>query len=406
MDLERKLDILGGGATTEVLGMRAGRPLRRGFKTRWVYHAAGPGGRPVRLMSLLMTNACSFTCTYCATRRDRNLVRTAVTPDELARTFAELVQADQADGLFLTSGIPGRPAAMMDRMLAAVELIRQRYRFAGYLHLKILPGAEPAQVERACALASRVSINLEAPSEDRLRPLAPEKSLQRQILPVLDHVNRLRAAQEPGWPTLVPAGVTSQLIVGAGGDSDRELLQVSTRLLRERRLTRTHFSAFQPVQDTPLENQPATSFVREHRLYQAEFLLRTYGFALEDLSFDDAGRLNLGQDPKWIWAVSHPEQFPVDLLRADREWLLRVPGIGPRSAARIVAQRRSGSLRSLDDLRRLGVVVKRARGFILLGGRRFEMPRQEEQAAFVFETASQPHRALPCANGLSPCAFR
>jgi predicted DNA-binding helix-hairpin-helix protein len=403
MNLEQKLDILAGAANTEIVGMRAGRLLRRGFKAKWVYHAAAPGGRRVRLMSLLMTNACSFSCAYCATRRDRNLVRTAVTPEELARTFHALVRADLADGLFLTSGIPGRPQVMMDRMLAAADLIRSKYRFNGYIHLKILPGCDSAQVERACQLASRVSINLEAPRDEDLQVIAPEKSLRDQILPALAQVARHREAS--GYRH-VRAGVTTQLIAGVSQNSDRELLQISTRLVRQRQLAKTHYSTFQPVADTPLENRPPESFAREHRLYQADYLLHQYGFTMDDLPFDDQGRLALARDPKWLWAVSHPEYFPVEVLHADREALLRVPGIGPTSVDRLLAVRRSAVLRTLEDLRRLGVVVKRARGFITLHGRFFQAPIRFTQTEILFGQPGQAAAPLPCANGISPCAFR
>ncbi|MCI0464231.1 MAG: hypothetical protein L0Z62_45435 [Gemmataceae bacterium] len=405
MNLEQRLNVLAGGAQTEVQGMRIGRPVRSGYKVGWVYHAPLPGGGRMRMMSLLMSNACSFTCTYCATRRDRNLVRAAITPEELARTFAALVQADHADGLFLTSGIPGRPQAQMDRMLAAVELIR-RTGFTGYVHLKVLPGADDAQIERACQLASRVSINLEAPREESLHAVAPEKSLQRQILPTLALIGRLRSQCDPAERSVVPAGVTSQLIAGVSDNTDRELLQVSTDLLRKRQLTKTHFSAFEPVRDTPLEDRPPESFRRQQRLYQAEFLQRQYGFALDELPFDDAGNLELARDPKWLWATAHPDFFPVEVSRADREALLRVPGIGPRSAGRLLFARRSGTLRTLDDLRKLGVVVKRARGFITLHGKRFEPLDLREQGTLPFDDRLAPFEPLPCTNGVSPCAYR
>lgn len=406
MNLEQRLDILAGAARTEVVGMRSGRPLRRGFKARWVYHAAAPGGRRVRLMSLLMTNACSFNCTYCATRRDRKLVRAAVNPEDLARTFDALVRADLADGLFLTSGIPGRPQAMMDRMLAAVELIRKKYGFRGYIHLKILPGADAAQIERACQLASRVSINLEAPSEETLQQIAPEKSLRGQMLPALEQIGKLRTCRNADGQPLVPAGVSTQLIAGVAENSDRELLQISTRLLRQRQLTKTHFSAFQPVANTPLENRPAESLTREHRLYQADYLLRMYGFELDELPFDAQGNLALARDPKWLWAVSHPECFPVELLHADREMLLRVPGIGPQTADRILSARRSTVLRTLGDLRRLGVIVQRARGFITLNGWRLAAPVPLTQQILPLQWPKPECWPLPCINGISPCAFR
>lgn len=406
MDLERRLDILAGGATTEVVGMSAGRPLRRGFKTGWVYHAAAPGGRRIRMMSLLMTNACSFSCRYCPTRRDRDVPRAAVTPDELARTFHELVQSDLADGLFLTSGIPGRPQAMMDRMLAAVEQIRRRYQFQGYIHLKILPGADDEQIARACRLASRVSINLEAPQEHSLHEIAPEKSLDRQILPALERIARLRGGCDGCSRNLLPAGVTSQLIAGVTDNSDRELLSLSTELVRNKQLTKPHFSTFEPVAETPLENRPAESFTREHRLYQADFLIRQYQFNLAELPFDERGQLSRSVDPKLAWALAHPEFYPVEVLHADREALLRVPGFGPVSVRRLLDARRNAVLRRLEDLQAFGVAVKRARNFITLNGKRFEAAASYERPLLPFDAPLSERFALTCRNGISPCAFR
>ncbi|MER3417155.1 MAG: hypothetical protein C4297_13230 [Gemmataceae bacterium] len=401
MDLDKRLDILAGSVRTELAGMSAGRPLRRGYKCRWVFHPTG--SNRLRLMSLLMTNACVLNCHYCPARRDRNIVRTVVRPDELARVFDSLVRADLADGLFLTSGIPGRSQAMMDRMLDAVELIRKRYGFTGYIHLKILPGADAAQIQKACQLASRVSINLEAATEAGLRSIAPEKSLAEQILPAIqqiDHVRRNHAER------LVPAGVTTQVLVGATNETDRDLVHTACALVRRYRLRRVHFAAFQPIRQTPMEHHPATSLLREHRLYQAEALVREYRFQPHELPFDSRSQLPLDADPKWLWAQLHPEFFPVEITRASEDVLVRVPGIGPRTAQRIVASRKE--VASLRDLARLGVILARAAPFLTLRGRRCAS-NFWRQRAFDFDLppgSGVTSRALSCASGISPCAFR
>jgi predicted DNA-binding helix-hairpin-helix protein len=288
----------------------------------------------------------------------------------LARAFDLMQRAGVVQGMFLSSGIV-TTSRSMDEMLATAELLRERYQFRGYLHLKILPGAEAAQIARAVELADRVSVNLEGPTADRLTVLAPQKRME-------DLVGPLRIAARPicghgpreprvGYGRL---GMSTQFVVGPAGESDRELLEAAQGLYKEVRLARAYYSAFSPVADTPLEDEPPTDPRREFRLYQADWLLRYYGFAVNELAFDAFGRLDQTVDPKTAWAEAHPERFPVEINRAALQDLLRVPGIGPTSARAIVAARRQCALRELGDLSRLGARVRRASPYVLLAGKR------------------------------------
>jgi predicted DNA-binding helix-hairpin-helix protein len=311
-----------------------------------------------------MSSYCGQGCRYCAFRRQRDVERVRFEPEELARTFMELYRGRHAEGLFLSSGVDGHPDQAMERMLAAVELIRRGHGFRGYVHLKILPGAGGGAIERATALASRVSVNLEAPTEEHLRLLSPSKRLERDILPQIDAVKRLLDGRGGRGPS-----VTTQYVVGAAGESDRDLAVRTQELYRNHGLARAYYSGFRPVGGTPLENAARVSAVREHRLYQADWLLRFYGFQAGELPFDDAGFLPEGADPKLAWAGRHPEFFPVEVQRADRADLLRVPGIGPVGADRVIERRREGGIRRHEDLRGTGIVIARALPFIMVGGR-------------------------------------
>ncbi|HUR94085.1 MAG TPA: radical SAM protein [Gemmatimonadales bacterium] len=347
-------------------------------------------GRETRLLRILMTNACSYNCHYCPMRRDREMPRTLLKPEELVRIFLGAVRRGWVDGLFVTTGIPSNPVKVMDGLITALELLRERHGFAGYVHVKLVAGAEPAQIERLTALATRVSLNLEAPCGQSLAQIAPEKSL-----PVaLDNLERVRSlvvlertARSHGRPPdpLHPggvAGMTMQFVVGATPDTDRTIIEAAARLQAGGGVHHTHFSAFRPIADTPMEQAPAAPALREHRLYQTDYLLHDYGFTADELVFESSGNLPLNVDPKTAWALAHPERFPVEVMRADREDLLRVPGIGPGAARRLVAERRHATLRSLADLRGLGVVVTRAGGFLTLRGRRLQTTRWTEQLGF------------------------
>ncbi len=348
------------------------------------------GGGRRRLLRILMTNACSYNCHYCPMRRDRNLPRTLLKPEELVRIFVGALARDWCDGLFLTTGIPGRPVKVMDDLITALEIIRERHRFAGYIHVKIVPGAEPSQIERITALATRVSVNLEAPCGATLSEIAPEKNLdvalaalEQARVQITRNREELRAGRpkDPLHPGGI-AGMTMQFVVGATADSDDAILRRVSGIYAGGGMHHSQFSAFRPISETPLADTPATPALREHRLYQADHLLREYGFAPEEVVFDASGNLPLTHDPKTAWALAHPDRFPVEVRTATADELARVPGIGPLSARRIVLERGATVYRGLADLGRIGVVTSRAAGFITLNGRRLQDYRWTEQLGF------------------------
>jgi predicted DNA-binding helix-hairpin-helix protein len=414
-DLERKLDTLMSLAADD----REGLPPR--LRHARATGALGPvnirhlrplPGMRVSLLRILMTNACSYNCHYCPMRRDRDMPRTLLKPEELVRIFLGARARGWCEGLFVTTGIPGRPVKVMDDLIAALELLRERHRFGGYIHVKLVPGAEPAQIERLTQLASRVSVNLEAPCGASLASIAPDKSFGAAVSALEQVRGRLlleRAERAHGKPrdALHPGGVsgmTMQFVVGATPDSDRSILDTVGRLRAGGGIHHAHFSAFRPIVDTPLEGAPAAPALREHRLYQVDHLLREYGFGADEVVFEPTGNLPLAVDPKSAWAIAHPERFPVEVRTASPEELLRVPGIGPTSARRIVAERGGTTFRALGDLRKLGVVTSRAAGFITLGGRRLQSSRWTQQLGFWApeEEVGAPHLVYQ----VSPGTFR
>jgi predicted DNA-binding helix-hairpin-helix protein len=303
-------------------------------------------------------------------RRGRDGERCAFSSDELASAFHQLAEPGVAKGLFLSSAVSDNSNRTMERMIATVELVRFKYHFDGYVHLKLLPGCDEATVERAIQLADRVSANLEAPNPARLAHLSGDKRFEQDLMQPMRWARRLLDRSEQ--PTL--PDITTQFVVGAAGESDCEILSTVEHLHQNVGVTRAYFSAFRPVPDTPLENLPPTPAWRQNRLYQADFLLRFYGFSVQDLTFSSDGNLQADLDPKMAWAQRHPELFPVEVNRASREELLRVPGIGPRSAGRIVDLRRQSKFRDLRDLRTAGAVADRAAPYVLLDGHR--LPQQ------------------------------
>jgi predicted DNA-binding helix-hairpin-helix protein len=391
--LEQKLDLLMSLATDD----REGLPPRlqhtkdvgslRPLNIRNLRPA--PGVR-MSLMRILMTNACSFNCHYCPMRRDRPMPRTLLKPEELVRIFLTAQQRGWCEGLFITTGIPGRPLKVMDDLIQVLELLREKHCFTGYIHVKLVPGGDSAQIDRLTALASRVSINFEAPCGASLARIAPDKSFST-TLQNFEQVRKLvvleREAQAMGKPRdpLHPggaSGMTMQFVVGATPDTDESLLNTITRLRAGGGVHHPHFSAFRPISDTPLEGAPATPALREHRLYQAAYLIGTYGFGAEEVSYGPSGNLPLGLDPKTAWALKHLDRFPVEVTTGSYEELLRVPGIGPTAARRLVEQRATSIYRSLADLRSVGVLTSRAAGFLTLKGRRFQTDRWAEQLGF------------------------
>ena len=344
-------------------------------------------GPNTTLLRILMTNACSFNCHYCPMRRDRDMPRTLLKPVELVRVFLGALRRGWCEGLFITTGIPGRPVKVMDDLIEVLELLRHRHGFRGYVHVKIVPGAEQGQVERITALATRVSVNLEAPCGANLARIAPEKDLATTLVNLEQarvKVVHARNEERAGRPRDLSrpggiAGMTLQFVVGATPDSDRTIVETVTELYAGGGIHRAHFSAFRPIRDTPMEGVRATPALREHRLYQADYLLRRYGFVREDIVYDAVGNLPLAHDPKVAAALAMPARFPVEVRRASYAELLRVPGIGPGTARRIVAERGTAILRGLADLRRMGVLTSRAAGFLTLNGRRLQDERWREQ---------------------------
>ncbi len=368
MDGIEKLTLL--GSDSAVVGDKdaCGSPRvspRQARALPGIYRAAVPGCGRLSLLRVLMTNACRFDCRYCAINCHRDVRRASFQPDELAKLFMELHRRGTAEGLFLTSGVGGDPERIEARMLETVAILREREGFRGYIHLKLMPGLPVHYVEWAAGLADRLSINLEAPTPEHLARIAPRKAAETNALAAMETVRRIEATT----PGLMRAGQTTQLVVGAAGESDREILERSRWLYRQLRMRRVYYSAYQPVWGEELA--PPAPMAREHRLYQSDWLLRRYPIPFDEFLFDDNGNLPLAADPKLVWALRHPQHFPREVNRASYRELLQVPGIGPLSARRILEARRAHAFRDLSELRTIGVVVKRARHFLLLDGRYF-----------------------------------
>ena len=389
-DTRQKIALLGSAARYDVMGAdeACGRPGGAEKRVseelaRYLFRPAGRGSA-APLLKVLLTDACENSCLYCACRAGRDAHRHAFEPEELANAFLEMYRRGQASGLFLSSGLAGNPLRTMEKMLHTVEILRRRHRFPGFIHLKILPGATEEYVEAASRLADRVSANLEAPNPARLATLCPDKQYHADLERPLQQVARLRR-QGP----VLPFGQTTQFVVGASGESDGEILETVGRLYAEVNLTRAHFSAFRPIPGTPLEGYSPTPMVRQWRLYQADALLRQYGFAAGELVLDPEGNLPAARDPKLEWALGHPERFPVEVNRAARGELLRVPGIGPRAANALLRLRRSGRITNPDSLKGLQIQLSRAAPFLLVDGRRLA-PERPIQLGMVLPEGEKP----------------
>jgi putative DNA modification/repair radical SAM protein len=342
-----------------------------------IYHAALPGGGCMPLLKVLLTNICVNDCAYCVNQIGRDIPRCSFQSEELAKLFVELHTKRLVQGLFLSSGIGPDASRTMETMIKVVEILRHRYGFKGYIHLKILPGARFDCIETACRLASRVSVNIEAPTSHHLARLSRKKDLHHGILERMKWVKQLISKDE----TLVPSGQTTQFVVGAAGETDLDILHTTRDLYEEMGLRRVYFSAFRPISDSLLEELNPTPPLREHRLYQADWLLRVYGFSPDEvgLALDSNGSLSLGKDPKLTIARKQPWLFPLDLNKAAYEELIRVPGIGPTSARRIVEARREHSISSRQQLKKMGVATNRAIPFIWFKS----MLDYEKQTSFI-----------------------
>jgi len=371
LDPSQKLRALGMGAKFDVSGYPSLLSAKRRMRYSFIYPAVGKGGRLFPLFKVLQSNACVGDCYYCANRQGRDFRRIKFSPEELARLFIRHYEGGVAQGLFLSSAIYAKPDRVEEEMLETVRLVRGKYGFKGYIHLKVIPGADAQLIAEAAKLVDRLSLNLEAPGPAHLSRLSSSKDYNSQLVKGLERIATLNK-ESP-----LKAGVTTQLVVGPSGESDRELMELSHRLYRKWGLWRVYYSGFTPIRGTPFEGLPPCSRWREARLYQADFLLRGYGFSPVELPYDKEGNLPRDVDPKLAWALAHPERFPVEVETASLEELLRVPGIGRISAQRIVELRRKEGIGGLVELRKMGLVVKRARNFITIKGKFSPSPSQE-----------------------------
>lgn len=365
------LKLLTEQATFEQEEVDAARPAQSTCSIPDVFRAKKSGGGEARLLKTMLSSACERNCNYCAFRAGRNFRRATVTPDDMAKLFAQMHHAGLVDGLFLSSGMIGGGIRTQDKIIAAGEILRKKYHYRGYIHLKLMPGSEYDQIKRSMELANRISINLEAPNAERLKFLAPKKQFDLELVNTIkmaDQIAKKYDSRRSGglqWPSLA-----TQLVVGAAGENDLEILSTSAQLLKQCGLRRVYYSRFSPVLQTPLENTAPENPLRALRLYQASFLLRDYNFSMEDFLYLPNGNLSLDIDPKKAWAEQNLAQKPVEINLADQVQLLQIPGIGPKGAQRILAERRLHPLREPGDLNKLGINSERVIPYILLNGKR------------------------------------
>jgi putative DNA modification/repair radical SAM protein len=369
--LARKLRVLADAAKYDASCASSGAPKRAakadglGSTSNGICHAYTPDGRCVSLLKVLLTNYCLFDCAYCINRRSSNVPRARFGVEEIVRLTIEFYKRNYIEGLFLSSGIIRSPDYTMEQMIRVARELRREHGFAGYIHLKTIPEANPWLIEQAGLWADRLSINLELPSAQSLRALAPEKNEVTIKAAMGQMKERITEAKEERRK-FAPAGQSTQLIVGADDTSDEAVLETSDTLYRSFKLKRVYYSAFSPIPDaTALLPAKPPPLLRENRLYQADWLLRHYGFTVTEIaSGGEAGMLDLDIDPKLAWALKNRGRFPVDVNRGEREMLLRVPGLGKRAVDKIVAARRHALLR-LADVARLSPGLKRALPFLI-----------------------------------------
>ena len=335
-----------------------------------ISYATLPGGRKIPLLKTLLTSACENDCHYCGCRSASNIRRETFKPDELARLFMLIYQKGYVKGIFLSSGVVGGGVRTQDLLIKTAELLRFKFHYRDYLHLKIMPGSEYEQVLQSMKLADRVSTNLEGANTKRLYELAPMKQFHQQLLDPLKWVDNIRKNMSPAyaWNGRWPSTCT-QFVVGGTDESDVELLQISEFLYSQLHLSRTYYSAFSPIPGTPLENRQAENDWRRYRLFQASFLLRDYPFQMEDMAFDHLGRLPLDRDPKQAWAEAFLKEQPIEVNTASREELLHIPGIGLKGVNQILSIRKMNPFKSTGDLKRAGIILGRAAPYILVNGR-------------------------------------
>ena len=368
-------------------------------KLAGICHSFSSDGRCISLLKILFTNECIFDCRYCRNRRANDIPRATFTPDEICELTMQFYRRNYIEGLFLSSGILISPSYTMELICQVVVRLRTQYHFQGYIHVKAIPGADAELVHRTGLYADRISINLELPTAEGLRMLAPNKN-RKKILTPMRMIQALREENQNELmlyrhaPKFVPAGQSTQMIIGATPENDYQILSVAEGLYQKFGLKRVFYSAFVRVNDDAM--LPALPggppLLREHRLYQADFLLRYYGFLAAELLSEERPHFNILLDPKCDWAVRHLEQFPVEINRADYRTLLRVPGIGVKSARRIIRARKSASL-GFDDLKKIGVVLKRALYFITCGGKMMYRTKLEED--YIVRNLIDPKEQVP-----------
>lgn len=381
MDLTQKLEILADAAKYDVACTSSGVERNHSGKgignciTPGICHSFSADGRCISLLKILFTNECIFDCRYCINRRSNDVPRASFTPQEVCDLTIGFYRRNYIEGLFLSSGILESPDHTMELLYQTLYQLRHAYHFQGYIHVKAIPGADPVLIARTGYLADRMSVNLELPTAEGLKALAPQKQRSKLLAPIhqvkqMRIQNKNELALYRHAPKFVPAGQSTQMIIGATGENDWQILKVAEHMYKKYDLKRVFYSAFLRVnEDSLLPVLPGgPPLLREHRLYQADWLLRYYGFETDELLSEEKPDFNLLLDPKCDWALRHLDRFPVEVMQADYHTLLRVPGIGYRSAGRIVKARRLGTL-DYGNLKKMGVVLKRAVYFITCGGK-------------------------------------
>ena len=391
MSIYEKLQILTDAAKYDVACTSSGGE-RKGDGTgigncskAGICHSFSTDGRCISLLKILFTNECIYDCKYCVNRSSNDVIRTSFTPDEICTLTMEFYRRNYIEGLFLSSGILKNPNYTMELIYAALYKLRHVCNFQGYIHVKAIPGADPILIQKVGFLADRMSVNLELPTAESLRLLAPHKSRKNILAPMRlvqekSKENRQELTLYKSAPRFVPAGQSTQMIIGASPETDYQILRVAESLYQKFGLKRVFYSAFVAVNEDkalPARTSDGPPLLREHRLYQADWLLRYYKFEANELLNEKNPNFNIFLDPKCNWALNHLEYFPVEVNRASYDVLLRVPGIGYKSAGRIVKARRFGSL-GFEDLRKMGVVLKRALYFITCSGKMMYKTKIEE----------------------------
>jgi predicted DNA-binding helix-hairpin-helix protein len=369
-DTHRKLEILSADAQYDLAcacGTTKDEHRHRTAEGKWIYPVTLPNGGKSVLFKTLASNVCTNDCKYCPLREQMDIRRVSLAPEETAKVFLDYYNQQEVFGLFLSSGVLGSPDATMDRLNGVAKLLRRRYGFRGYIHLKIIPGASDAAVEEAVSLSSAVSLNIETPGEKNLAKLSQKKKYIQDIVEPIKLISRLTSRGS----RYERVKQTTQFIVGAAGEQDAQIVKYMFGLYERLKMHRVYFSAYQRglgdesiAGEQVMPESNADILMREHRLYQVDFLLRKYAFAESDITFEKDGNLSLEKDPKESWAHSHPNYFPVNINKASKFSLLRVPGLGPVTVKRILQQRKQSRLRSIEDVGKVGVRLEKAKKYL------------------------------------------